>query len=101
MQLKSRKKTMQFPRRVILQAFCCLLWTAFAYHSSFVQRSPITTSLHLQPTKDVHVIAENRKSSHDYEFTETYEAGIQLLGTEVKSCRKNMVQLTEAIAEIR
>ena len=91
-------------RRVILQLqlFCCLSFTLLAYRSLFFQtRRPFITSLYLQPTKDVQVIAENRKSSHDYEFTETYEAGIQLLGTEVKSCRKNMVQLTEAIAEIR
>jgi len=61
-----------------------------------------TTALHLaQEKKDIVVIAENRKSSHEYEFTETYEAGIQLCGTEVKSCRKNMVQLSDAIAEIR
>ncbi len=54
-----------------------------------------------QLKKDITVIAENRKSSHEYEFTETFEAGIQLVGTEVKSCRKNTVQLSDAIAEIR
>ena len=31
------------------------------------------------------VIAENRKARHDYFILETYEAGIELAGTEVKS----------------
>ena len=93
---------MQFSILQVL-LFFCLTWSVLAYRStSFVQKQrPFSTSLYLQPTKDVQVIAENRKSSHEYEFSETYEAGIQLLGPEVKSCRKNMVQLTEAIAEIR
>ena len=33
------------------------------------------------------VIARNRKAFHDYEILETCEAGIVLVGTEVKSCR--------------
>ena len=32
-------------------------------------------------------IAVNRKARHDYQVLETYEAGISLTGTEVKSCR--------------
>lgn len=46
-------------------------------------------------------IAENRHAQSEYEFTEKYEAGIQLVGTEVKSCRKCTVQLSDGICEIR
>lgn len=44
-------------------------------------------------TKDV---AINKKAYHDYEILDTYEAGISLLGTEIKSVRKGKVQLKEA-----
>jgi hypothetical protein len=46
-------------------------------------------------------ITDNKKSSFEYEFTERYEAGVMLTGTEVKSCRKGMVQLSDSVAEIR
>mmetsp|Transcript_18195 Transcript_18195/g.17534 ORF Transcript_18195/g.17534 Transcript_18195/m.17534 type:complete len:196 (+) Transcript_18195:80-667(+) len=45
-------------------------------------------------------ITDNKKSTFEYEFTERYEAGIMLTGTEVKSCRKGMVQLSDSMAEI-
>ena len=32
------------------------------------------------------VVAQNKKARHDYEILETYEAGIVLTGTEIKSC---------------
>ena len=37
------------------------------------------------------VIAENRKARHDYTIEETFEAGIELKGTEVKSMRGGRV----------
>eukprot|EP01038_Epipyxis_sp_PR26KG_P006953 gene6953-9509_t len=43
----------------------------------------------------------NKAANHEYEFDEKIEAGIMLSGTEVKSCRKNQVQLSDGIAEIR
>jgi SsrA-binding protein len=46
-------------------------------------------------------IAENRKANSEYEWEEKYEAGIALVGTEVKSCRKNTVQLSDGLAEVR
>jgi len=47
-------------------------------------------------------IAENRKANSEYEWEEKYEAGIVLVGTEVKSCRKNgQVNLSDGVAEIR
>lgn len=38
----------------------------------------------------------NRKAKHEYIFVQTYEAGIALTGTEVKSIRESKVQLAEA-----
>lgn len=46
-------------------------------------------------------IARNRKALHDYEVLETYEAGIALTGTEVRSLRDNHCQLTDCFALIR
>lgn len=40
-------------------------------------------------------IAQNRKARHDYEVLETMEAGIELVGSEVKSCRNHGVSLAD------
>ena len=42
------------------------------------------------------IVAVNKKAYHDYEMLEKMEAGISLLGTEIKSVRKGKVQLKEA-----
>lgn len=41
-------------------------------------------------------VSVNRKAYHDYEIIDKYEAGLSLLGTEIKSIRKGKVQLKEA-----
>lgn len=46
-------------------------------------------------------IAKNRKARHDYEILETFEAGIELTGTEVRSLRENNCQLTDTFALVR
>lgn len=46
-------------------------------------------------------IAENRKARHDYFIEETYEAGVALQGTEVKSCRLGRVNLRDSYAQVR
>ena len=46
------------------------------------------------------VLATNRKAFHDYNVLERFEAGIQLLGTEVKSCRARAIQLQEGFIKI-
>ena len=46
------------------------------------------------------VIVENRKARHDYFVEETYEAGIELFGTEVKSIRAGTVNLKDSYCEI-
>lgn len=45
-------------------------------------------------------LTNNRKALHDYIVLEQLEAGIQLSGTEVKSCRARTVTLTEAYVDI-
>ncbi len=47
------------------------------------------------------IIAKNRRAFHDYDILETFEAGIELTGTEVRSLRDNNAQLTDAFALIR
>jgi SsrA-binding protein len=46
-------------------------------------------------------IAKNRKAFHDYSIEETFEAGIALTGTEVRSLREGGGQLTDSFALIR
>ncbi len=48
----------------------------------------------------IKVIASNRKARHDYFIEETYETGIVLKGTEVKSIRKGRVNLKDSYAQV-
>ena len=50
------------------------------------------------PHKGVKVIAQNRKARHDYFVNETYEAGLVLHGTEVKSIRMGRCNLKDCYA---
>jgi SsrA-binding protein len=45
-------------------------------------------------------IAENRKARHDYHLLETFEAGVVLLGTEVKAIREGRVNLRDSFARV-
>ncbi|MDZ4744332.1 MAG: SsrA-binding protein SmpB [Verrucomicrobiota bacterium] len=45
-------------------------------------------------------ITENRKARHDYLILDTYEAGLVLKGTEVKSIREGQVNISDAVARI-
>ena len=45
-------------------------------------------------------VAENRKAYHDYHLIETFEAGIALLGTEVKAIREGRVNLRDSFARV-
>jgi SsrA-binding protein len=47
------------------------------------------------------VIAQNRKARHDYSILDTYEAGIALTGTEVKSLRAGRASLVDGYASIK
>ncbi|NLY31130.1 MAG: SsrA-binding protein SmpB [Firmicutes bacterium] len=48
----------------------------------------------------IKVVAENRKARHDYHIEETFEAGMVLTGTEVKSLRQGRANLRDAYAAI-
>jgi SsrA-binding protein len=45
-------------------------------------------------------IAENRKAFHDFHILETFEAGVALLGTEVKAIREGRVNLRDSFARV-
>ena len=49
---------------------------------------------------DIKVIARNKKAKHDYHIEETYEAGIILQGTEIKSIRARNVNLKDSFAMV-
>ncbi len=51
-------------------------------------------------SKGTKTIAENRKARHEYFVIESYEAGIELVGTEVKSIRQGAVNLKDAWCSI-
>ena len=51
--------------------------------------------------KGIKVIAQNKKAFHEYFVEETYECGLALKGTEVKSMRQGRVNLKESFAMIR
>lgn len=46
------------------------------------------------------IIAENRKARHDFFVIESYEAGVELFGTEVKSLRRGGVNLKDSYCEV-
>ena len=45
-------------------------------------------------------MAQNRRARHDYDILETYEAGIVLVGSEVKSLREGKAQLRDSYARV-
>ncbi len=47
------------------------------------------------------IIAKNKKAYFNYDIQETYEAGISLTGSEVKSAREGRVSLKESYADLR
>lgn len=54
----------------------------------------------MQKTAGIKIAAENRKARHDYHIHETFEAGIALTGTEVKSLRAGKANLKDSYARI-
>ena len=47
------------------------------------------------------VVAQNKKTHHDYTIVETYEAGIVLTGTEIKSVRAARITLKDGFAQVK
>jgi len=52
------------------------------------------------PLKGMKVVATNRKARHDYDVLDTFEAGMALVGTEVKSLRDGKIVLKDAHARV-
>jgi len=50
---------------------------------------------------ELRVLARNRRARHDYDIVETFEAGLALTGSEVKSARAGRVQLKDSHVEVR
>src|SRR4249920_54114 len=46
------------------------------------------------------IVADNRKALHDYHVLETWEAGLVLLGTEIKAIREGRVNLRDSFARL-
>lgn len=53
------------------------------------------------PEKPKNQLATNRKARHDYAISDTYEAGMMLTGTEIKSVRAGKINLKDGYAQIR
>jgi SsrA-binding protein len=51
--------------------------------------------------EDVKVVATNRKARHEYFLLETFEAGLALLGSEIKSIRAGQMSLAESYVDIQ
>lgn len=52
-------------------------------------------------TDNIKVVATNNKARHDYFIEDTYEAGIVLTGTEIKSVRAGQISLREGYVQLR
>ena len=50
--------------------------------------------------ENIKIVAKNRKARHDFSIEDTYEVGLVLSGTEVKSIRAGKVSLKESFADI-
>ena len=51
--------------------------------------------------RDINIVARNRKARFSYEIMETFEAGMELKGTEVKSMRSTAPNIAESYAEVK
>ena len=51
--------------------------------------------------REIKLAANNKKAYHDYFVDETYEAGIELTGTEIKSVRAGKVSIKESFVKIK
>ncbi|MZQ99068.1 MAG: SsrA-binding protein SmpB [Acidaminobacter sp.] len=56
---------------------------------------------HQKPERPEKTVAQNRKARHEYFIEETFEAGVVLTGTEVKSIRMGRASMSDAYAEVK
>ena len=67
---------------------------------SCVQTRIDTILMAKKQKNDTPVLANNRRAFHDYAISQRMECGIQLSGTEVKSCRARTIQLQEGYVTV-
>ena len=74
--------------------------TAYAHLASL--RASLAVSKKADPTRSSNnrVVATNRKARHNYSILETFEAGVALMGTEVKSLRDGQASMADAFATV-
>jgi len=78
--------------------------TSFCDLQVLTRRSYDTTGVktaHKKPSEGVKIVAQNRSASYNYTLLDHMEAGLVLVGTEVKTLREGKATLREAYAEIR
>ncbi len=56
---------------------------------------------HAPPDSRNRTVAQNRRARHDYDILDTYEAGLVLVGSEVKSLREGKAQLRDSYARVQ
>jgi len=54
----------------------------------------------IEKSRNNQIVATNRKARHNYSILDTFEAGIALMGTEVKSLREGQASLADAFATV-
>ncbi|KAJ1444893.1 small protein B [Pelagophyceae sp. CCMP2097] len=96
-------------------ALLCLLWARAGALGppagvDAVLRAP-ATALRAAPTTSGQAtskpnlrrltVASNRKARFEYEIIDTFEAGIELVGTEVKSCRQGKISLRDGFGQVK
>ena len=54
----------------------------------------------MKESENIKIVVRNRKARHDYQIRDTFEAGIELKGTEVKSIREGKVTISDAYAVV-
>jgi SsrA-binding protein len=52
-------------------------------------------------TENIKIISKNRKARHDYHLDESFEAGMALMGSEIKSIRANQINLRDGFVQER
>ena len=76
------------------------IFIAFSLRNSYHYPHDAVTKMTTETAKEK-VVVTNRKALHDYFITETYEAGIALKGTEVKSLRQGSASLQDGYALLK
>lgn len=70
-------------------------------HETFSESNPLKSEAKKSGREGVKIVAQNRAASYNYHLLDHLEAGLVLVGTEVKSLREGKGTLREAYAEIR